>query len=147
MRETKLREAFTMIELVFVIVVIGILASVALPKLWVTRDDAIISKGRADIATIRSAISTVRQKNLLEGNPSYPAILDSALVNTENEPLFTEILDYPVYAKNTDGNWMKTGANEYTYKVMGTGVAFDYNSSSGKFDCDHSITHCQTLTQ
>ena len=34
------REAFTMIELIFVIVIIGILASVAILKLAATRDDA-----------------------------------------------------------------------------------------------------------
>ncbi|WP_457599406.1 type II secretion system protein [Hydrogenimonas sp.] len=146
MREMRSREAFTMIELVFVIVVIGILASVALPKLWVTRDDAIISKGRADIATIRSAISTVRQKNLLEGDPTYPATLDAAAANTENEELFTEILDYPVYSKDADGKWMKTGNNQYSYKVLGNSVTFDYNSTSGKFDCDHTTEDCRTLT-
>jgi len=35
-----MKKAFTMIELVFVIVILGILASVAIPKLAATRDDA-----------------------------------------------------------------------------------------------------------
>ena len=34
------RTAFTMVELVFVIVILGILAAVAIPKLSATRDDA-----------------------------------------------------------------------------------------------------------
>ena len=47
-----LRKGFTMIELIFVIVIIGILASVALPKLVGTRDDAIRSKLYKDTSTV-----------------------------------------------------------------------------------------------
>jgi general secretion pathway protein G len=57
-----------MIELVFVIVVIGILAGVAIPKFAATRDDAIISKARATVGALRSAIATERQKRILRGD-------------------------------------------------------------------------------
>ena len=48
--ETIMKKAFTMIELIFVIVVIGILASIAVLKLVATRDDAKISACAQDIA-------------------------------------------------------------------------------------------------
>ncbi len=63
----KNREAFTMIELVFVIAVVGILSAIAIPKFAATRDDAVISKGRTTVAALRSAIATERQKRILKG--------------------------------------------------------------------------------
>ncbi len=46
-----MKNAFTMIELIFVIVILGILAAVAIPKLAATRDDAQVSKMAQNIGT------------------------------------------------------------------------------------------------
>ncbi len=46
------RSGFTMIELIFVIVILGILASVAIPKLAATRDDAKVSKSLSELSTL-----------------------------------------------------------------------------------------------
>ncbi|AQW82371.1 type II secretion system protein [Campylobacter pinnipediorum] len=51
-----MKKAFTMIELVFVVVILGILAAISIPKLMATRDDAEIVKTLTNINTIISDI-------------------------------------------------------------------------------------------
>ena len=57
------REAFTMIELVFVIVILGILASVAIPKLTATRDDAEAAASVVEVNNIITGIGTYYTAN------------------------------------------------------------------------------------
>ncbi len=53
-----MNRAFTMIELVFVIVILGILASVAIPKLMATRTDAEVSVRLGQIRAISNEVSS-----------------------------------------------------------------------------------------
>ena len=64
-----MKKAFTMIELIFVIVILGILASVALPKLAATRDDALIASCIADTKT---AIDDIISWTTATGKQIYP---------------------------------------------------------------------------
>ena len=147
-----------MLELVFVIVVIGILAAVAVPRLMVTRNDAVIVKGKSQISAIRNGISLQKSKNMLKGDSTpYPDKLDSVTTyNTNNQKLFyfsdgnsSNILEYPIYSKvGIDGHWVKTAANKYAFFItQDANVSFDYNSTTGSFDCDHTNTNCQKLAQ
>ena len=54
----KSRYAFTMLELIFVIIIVGILATISIPKLSATRDDAKISKLSYNIQTVKTEIAT-----------------------------------------------------------------------------------------
>lgn len=63
-----MKKAFTMIELVFVIVIIGILAAVAIPKLSATRDDAKVS---AVISNARKILGDLEAYYISQGNTNW----------------------------------------------------------------------------
>ena len=60
-----MKKAFTMVELIFVIVIIGILAAVAIPKLAGTRDDAKIS---AMVENARKALGDIQAYYYAQSN-------------------------------------------------------------------------------
>lgn len=129
-----------MIELVFVIVILGILAAIAIPRFAATRDDAEIAKARSTIATVRSGIITERQNRLFRGDNSYIGTLDN-----NASPFFSNVMQYGVQT----GKWTISSARNYDYTLQGTAVRFVYNQNTGTFDCNR--THatygslCQTL--
>jgi len=62
--QRKARQGFTLVELMVVIVIIGLLATVVAINVLPTQDKAMVGKARADIATLEQAIETYRLDNL-----------------------------------------------------------------------------------
>ena len=121
-----MKKAFTMIELIFVIVALGILAMVALPRLASSKEDAEITRVKAEIAAIRSAIQTNRGAKLLaqKGN-GYPEKLDE---KTIEEITNGTKLSKKYWSVNETGN-------QLTVTIAGNTTTFTYDSKTGSLTC------------
>jgi prepilin-type N-terminal cleavage/methylation domain-containing protein len=125
----KRRHAFTIVELVMVIVIIGLLAAVVIPKFGDIRTEAQNAAESGTVAAVRTGIKLVHMTNLAKGSDTYPSTLDSAsvAVGSEANPLFTNVIEDGV----SDGNWEKKTATTYEYKP--TGSVYAYDNSNGTF--------------
>ncbi len=152
----KHQKAFTMIELIFVIVVIGILAGIAIPKFAATRGDAQIVKAKATVGSVRSAVATERQKRILRG--VFDPITSLSSDSGYNKPIFdgingdtnSPVLEFPLQSckdSNAQGCWYTADNVTYTYKLPVSGYA-DFNLTSSRFTCKSpNSDNCKLLTQ
>ena len=129
-----MKKAFTMVELIFVIVVLGILAMVALPRLVGSKKDAEITRAKAEIAAIRSAIQTYRGANLLSQKPGsgYP------------EDLKTTTIEEITNGTKLGSNWSVNDAGDtLTLTIAGDTTTFNYDKAKGSLTCSgDSSTLC-----
>jgi general secretion pathway protein G len=150
-----MRKAFTMIELVFVIVVIGILAGIAIPRFAATRGDAEISSAKATIAAIRSGLANERQLRVLRGDFTAISSIDNDGIASTAISTFSADKDgnsksvlettIPVCSSDSDkGCWQ----DSLNYR-MPAGIAgvVTFTLTNGQFNCDVNDANCRKLTQ
>jgi len=159
------RQAFTMLELIFVVVIIGILSAIAIPKFAATRGDAVVTKAKTTVASIRNAVAMERQKRVLSGNFSPIFKLSSTNGVGANKVIFdafdgntsNPVLQYPLAACETttsEGCWRETTTgtsgspvSEYTYNMPVSGSVV-FVLQNNRFDCKVlTETNCKLLTR
>lgn len=114
---------FTLIELVMIIVILGILAAVAIPKYFDLQQDAEEAAEKGVVGGVRAGIHTYFAEN-----KAYPTSLDtasSAACTTANA-CFTSILDQG----GITSDWTKASGTTYTGPA---GNTYTYNSTTGAF--------------
>lgn len=160
-----MKKAFTLVELIFVIVIIGILASVAIPKFVSTSKNASLTSVKSIVSSIRTGIENYHGEYIIDNTNDCPyPDLDDADVNTSGEKLFAGAEGYtffknPIISGNNGekDSWVKTNDDEddniskYAYYLnKNSYLQFEYNRSAGTFDCtdgssDWNTSECEKI--
>ena len=83
-----MKNAFSMIELIFVIVILGVLAAVAIPKLSATRDDAKVSTLAHSIVTASNeVVSYALSQEAVDQNITNMSNVLTKIVSTDDARL------------------------------------------------------------
>ena len=128
----KREKGFTLIELVMVIVILGILAAVAMPKYVNMQDEAKSAAAKGVIGTVRSAVAIQYAKNALAGTATFPTLLE--LTATDGTGIFAEnkMPDSPVDKGGNLNDVSAASADPIPVGDIDEGSAYVYNATSGE---------------
>lgn len=103
---------FTLIELVIVIVILGILAAVAIPKYEDMQEQARSATIKGEVGSIRSAIAIQYGRNAMSGNATFPVLSGSIFAdgNIPKEPAMNSNAVKTTPGVDNTGGWQYTQA-------------------------------------
>jgi Tfp pilus assembly protein PilE len=117
--------AFTLVELIVIIVVLAILSGVAIPKYIDYTSNAKASTAKATLGAARSAIANFYANSAITGTVAYPTLVQMQTLGTVmQEPL-------PANPYNSDATIAAATWNA-TPPVSGTN-GFNYDAALGRF--------------
>ncbi len=147
------RSAFSMIELVFVIVILGIMAAVAVPKFASIQDEALISNEKQTITVARQGIATLYGKRLVRGSEFNITLTDDTGAEYSSKVYFSSkyypvTLDVKSATGSTDNNVTSTGRGTKLALalVVEPESLADWNSSCSSQLCSYTGPASNVIT-
>ena len=142
MKKTTSRNGFTLIELIIVMVILGIMAAVAVPRYLDSIENAEASAEDAVISAIRGGLKQAANNSLLaNGRASWPTNPFSAL--SENADGDVDLAGYTTDGDmaDTDGEWTfidnMDGTGQITHqRADNSRYTWDYNSGIQEDDME-----------
>lgn len=127
----KNKSAFTLIELVTVIVILGILSAVALPVYLDYRTDAKAAACKGALGAIRAGIANFYAHSTTNsggGTLAYPTLVQLTTAAT----VMTDVIpDNPYTTGATKNTVVASSSSKGT--VTGSGIGWCYNATTGEF--------------
>lgn len=133
-----------MVELVFVIVVLGILTTIALPKFMATQNTASEANVKQQIQSIRASIESVKMQNL-EANSTLSQ--NGGGVNDGNLTLYYNYRPWlgETYL-NGDSAVIMQGVNTFQFKAVGDLLKVQLCVSDSNISGDEGYSICKEKT-
>ena len=112
MYRKNIESGFTLIELVIVIVILGILAAVAIPKYEDMREQARVATVKGQLGSIRSSIAIQYARNALNGSATFPTLDGTIFADgrVPKEPINNSNAVKTTAGVDNTGGWQYTAA-------------------------------------
>jgi general secretion pathway protein G len=129
-RRSQVRRAFTLLEILLVVMILAVIAGFVITNVFATQDEAYKQSAKVQISDLENKVKQYRMKM-----KSYPSELNALHVKPSDAGSgdWYQIIDKPV----PDDPWGKP----YSYKVSGTDVEIRSSGPDGQMNSEDDITN------
>ena len=134
---SRVRRAFTLVEVLMVVIVLGILAAIVVPQFSSASDDANLASLTTNLQTIRGQLELYKMQH----NSTYPMLAGfTAQMTAGTKADGTAGTDFGPYLMNIPVNPF-SNVNTLTTEDAGSGKGWYYNQTTGEFRANDSVAH------